>query len=164
MRRAKEHQHPLSVTSSLPPYEIEGTAALADEWLTSVVRQSLQSSFGNLEPPQVVWDRVQRHILRSPQRAGQGAGVKLDQQDPRRCAMLDWTDVLANQERFKDMEREAQRYRFVQQALAGRERHSRLYHRTLTWLGQRLIVWGGYLQERYGAAAATPALCAADHT
>jgi hypothetical protein len=78
--------------------------------------------------------------------------------------MLDWTDVLANQERFKDMEREAQRYRLVQRALAGRERHSRLYRRTLTWLGQRLIVWGGYLQERHGAAPAKPARLAADHT
>jgi hypothetical protein len=78
--------------------------------------------------------------------------------------MLDWTDVLANQERFKDMEREAQRYRFIQQALVGRKKHSRLYRRILTWLGQRLIIWGGYLEERYGAAAAMPALCAADRT
>jgi len=68
---------------------------------------------------------------------------------------------LIYQERYKDLLREAERYRLVQQALAGRERRHPFYYRALTWLGCQLVAWGWHLQERYGAATATPALRAA---
>jgi hypothetical protein len=82
MGLTKEHRRPLPVLSSRFPNKAEGTAALADEWLTSIVRQSLQSSFGSLEPPHVIWNRVQQHILQSSLQHGKGAGVKPDRQDP----------------------------------------------------------------------------------
>ncbi len=77
--------------------------------------------------------------------------------------MFSWTDVQAQQERYKDIRREAERYRLVQQVLAGRERGNHFHYRALTWLGRRLIAWGRRLQERYGARAATPTLWVADH-
>jgi steroid 5-alpha reductase family enzyme len=69
-----------------------------------------------------------------------------------------------HQERYKDLLREAERYRLVQQALAGRERHPPFYYRALTWLGGRLVAWGWHLQERYGATTAAPALWASNRT
>ena len=65
---------------------------------------------------------------------------------------------LIHQERYKDLLREAERYRLVRQALAGRERRDRFHCRALTWLGRRLVAWGWRLQERYSAAAAAPTL------
>ena len=68
--------------------------------------------------------------------------------------MLSWIDVMAQQERYADLLREAAKERFLQQLVAGRGRHDRFYHRALAWLGHRLVTWGRRLQERYGAAAA----------
>jgi len=78
-------------------------------------------------------------------------------------SMCSLTDVLVQQERYKDMQREMERYRLVRQVLAGRERRNRFHHRALTWLGQRLVAWGRHLQEQHGAPAATPTLQVADH-
>ncbi len=76
--------------------------------------------------------------------------------------MFSWTDVLVQQERYKDIRREVERDRLVRRMLAGRERRNRFHHRALTWLGRRLIAWGRRLQEQYGARAATPTLRVAD--
>ena len=72
-----------------------------------------------------------------------------------------YLDFLVRQEQYKDLLREAERYRLVRQVLAGRERRYLFYYRALTWLGFRLVAWGWRLQERYGAATATPTLRAA---
>ena len=68
--------------------------------------------------------------------------------------MFSWNDVLAQQERYADLRREAERERLVRQALNGRERLARPYRHVLAWLGQRLVAWGWRLQIRYGARAA----------
>lgn len=65
---------------------------------------------------------------------------------------------LIHQERYQELLREAERYRLVRQARAGREKRDSFHCRALTWLGRRLVAWGWRLQERYGAATATPAL------
>jgi hypothetical protein len=77
---------------------------------------------------------------------------------------LNYRDALVYQEHYKDLLHEAERYRLVRQALAGRERHERFHRRALTCLGRRLVAWGWRLQERYSAAAAAPTFRAADHT
>ena len=76
--------------------------------------------------------------------------------------MFGWMEVVVRRERNEDLRREAERFRLVRQALAGRERHDRFYCRALTWLGRRLVAWGKRLQERYSVAAATPVLGAPD--
>ena len=77
---------------------------------------------------------------------------------------LSETSSLIHQERYKDLLREAERYRLAQQALAGREKRDRFHRRALTWLGGRLVAWGWRLQERYGAATAARCLQGAgDH-
>jgi hypothetical protein len=55
--------------------------------------------------------------------------------------MFGWYDVLVHQERNKDLLREAEHYRLVRRALAGRERHDHFYCRALIWLGRRLVAW-----------------------
>ena len=75
--------------------------------------------------------------------------------------MFGWNLVIAQQERHKDLLREAERYRLVRQVLAERGRGDRAWYRALAWLGRRLVAWGQRLQERYGAAAAAvhPSVC-----
>jgi len=73
-------------------------------------------------------------------------------------------DSLIHQERYKDLLREAERARLVRQMQAGQERRNHFYHRALTWLGSRLVVWGWRLQERYGAVTAAPALRVANRS
>ena len=58
---------------------------------------------------------------------------------------------LANQ-RYGDLLRLAQSSRLIRLASTGREARSPFYGRTLAWMGQRLVVWGWRLQERYGPA------------
>jgi hypothetical protein len=70
--------------------------------------------------------------------------------------MFTWNDVLVQEERRKDLLREAEEYRLARLVLAGRERRPRLYYRALTWLGRRLVAWGYRLQARYGVAATVP--------
>jgi hypothetical protein len=57
---------------------------------------------------------------------------------------------LVCQERKRDELREADRYRLVQLALAGRPRRPRYLPRALAWFGHRLVVWGRGLEQRYG--------------
>jgi hypothetical protein len=73
-------------------------------------------------------------------------------------------DFRVHRERYKDLLREAERYRLIRPALAGREKRDRFHCRALTWLGRRLVAWGWRLQERYSAAAAAPTLRPANRT
>jgi hypothetical protein len=55
---------------------------------------------------------------------------------------------LVCREQVRDRRREADRYRLVRLALAGRPRRPRYLSRTLAWLGHRLVVWGRGLEQR----------------
>ena len=67
--------------------------------------------------------------------------------------MLNWSHVTAQQERYQDLLREAEQDGLFEQLRAGHARRDRLHRQALTWLGNRLVAWGGRLQERYGAPA-----------
>ena len=68
--------------------------------------------------------------------------------------MLSWTDIVARQERYADLLREAETERLIRQAMGRGQAHGRFHCRALSWLGHHLVTWGCRLQERYGAAAA----------
>lgn len=70
--------------------------------------------------------------------------------------MFNWSTVLAMQERYKDLLREAERERLVRQALAEREKCERFYCQALIWLGRGLVAWGWRLLEPYGARLEPP--------
>ncbi len=72
-------------------------------------------------------------------------------------------DFRVAQERYKDLLREAERHRLVQQSLPDRRKRNCLSRRALSWLGRRLVAWGQHLQERYGATTEAPPLQPADH-
>ena len=140
--------------------------APANEWLDALIRQILQSSFGDAGPPPVVWVRIRRHILRSQRRTRKGTthhSAQSVQQDMGRCDVVNWKDVLVQRERYQDLLREAERHRLVRQVLAGRERRQRAYCRAINWLGRRMVAWGQRLQEHYGATATAPALQTANY-
>lgn len=63
--------------------------------------------------------------------------------------MLGWLDVVAQQERYKDLLREAQSGRLVLHELALAERRDRFHRRVISWLGRGLVAWGWRLQECY---------------
>ena len=119
-----------------------GTAPV-EEWLDTAIRLALQTSHGNAEPPARVWDKIRRRIASRPEVCTTGPG---------RYEMISWSQVMAQQERRKDLLREADRERIIRQALAGRDRRNHFYCQALTWLGDRLVTWGSRLQERYGPA------------
>jgi hypothetical protein len=140
--------------------------APANEWLDALIRQILQSSFGDAGPPPVAWVRIRRHILRSQRRTRKGTthhSAQSVQQDMGRCDVVSWKDVLVQRERYQDLLREAERHRLVRQVLAGRQRRQRAYCRAINWLGRRMVAWGQRLQEHYGATATAPALQAANY-
>ena len=60
---------------------------------------------------------------------------------------------MVRHERYKELLREAEQERLVQQVLAGRERRDRFYRPALVWLGCRLVEWGKSLQRRYGTTS-----------
>lgn len=70
--------------------------------------------------------------------------------------MINWIDVLANQERYEDMRREAQRERLVRQARPAPQKRGPVHGPARIWLGRRLVTWGSRLQESYGAASRDP--------
>jgi hypothetical protein len=72
--------------------------------------------------------------------------------------MIDWLTLAVAQERYKDLLREAERERFVRQALAEQEKPEPFYCQALIWLGRRLVASGQHLQERYGPVMEAPAL------
>jgi hypothetical protein len=75
--------------------------------------------------------------------------------------MFGWSHIMAQQARYADLQREAEKARFVRQALAGHGERGRLTRQALAWLGQRLVAWGCRLQERYSPAAGVvhPSAC-----
>jgi hypothetical protein len=77
--------------------------------------------------------------------------------------MLNWNDVLAQQERNKDLMREANNYRFARQAMGPRDKRNRFHRKALIWVGCRLVAWGSLLQARFGAPVETSALRPANH-
>ena len=74
--------------------------------------------------------------------------------------MIDWLSPLERQGRYKDLLREAEQERLVQQVLAGREKRDGFYRAALVWLGCHLVEWGKSLQQRYdNTSPASPACC-----
>ncbi len=71
-------------------------------------------------------------------------------------------DMRMIEEHRKDLLRQAEQYRLIQQARAGRPPRVNLWRRLLYWLGQRLINAGCLLQKRLGkhahSAAGAPGL------
>lgn len=67
--------------------------------------------------------------------------------------MLRYQDILFQQERYKDLRRQAEKERLLRQVLTRSKHHSRLHHRLLIWLASRLIAWGQGLEERYRTVA-----------
>ena len=72
--------------------------------------------------------------------------------------MFPWSYLLAEDRRYRDLVREAERDRFAaeqrrlaRQALSPRVRNNGVYRRTLAGLGVRFVRWGEVLQQRYGA-------------
>jgi hypothetical protein len=69
--------------------------------------------------------------------------------------MLNWQDIVMQQERYQDLLREAQREWLVKQAQQSCEPSHPFYRRAFTWLGKRLVSWGLSLQARFGPTPAT---------
>jgi len=136
-------------------WDMETKAALAAGWLDGAICLALQSSVEGAEPPLAVWTGIRRRVLRArPEFDGEDAArSEVSAETFGRCEMSGWSDILARQERYADLRREAERERLVRQVLAGRDTRNRFARQALTWLGQRLVTWGCHLQERYGAAA-----------
>ncbi len=70
--------------------------------------------------------------------------------------MLRWFDVVGQQERYKELLREAQRSRLVLHELALSERRDRFHRRVISWLGRGLVTWGWRLQEWFPAMNEAP--------
>ena len=66
--------------------------------------------------------------------------------------MLSHKDLLVQQLYYEETLRQAEKDRLIRQVLAAR-RGGSLHHRTLSWLGLRLVAWGHGLQERYNTTA-----------
>jgi hypothetical protein len=153
-------------TEKQVPRDVKAGAAPANEWLDTLISRVLYLSFGRAEPRPVTWVWIRQRIQQSQRRPQQGEahhGTKSVEQDIGRFEMFGWSHVLAEQERCEDLRREADRYRRVQQALAGRQGHHHFRCRAMNWLGRWLVAWGWRLQERYGAPAAAPALQASHY-
>lgn len=72
--------------------------------------------------------------------------------------MLNWNDIVMQQERYQDLLREAQRERLVKQAQQSCKPGHPFYRRALTWLGKQLVTWGLSLQTRFSSATSDPTL------
>ncbi len=68
--------------------------------------------------------------------------------------MLSDRDILIQQEHYKDLLREAESYRLIQQARAQDRDRNQLRSRALDWFGRQLVVWGMSLQEHFGSMTA----------
>jgi hypothetical protein len=67
--------------------------------------------------------------------------------------MLSYKDLLVQHLHYEETLRRVERDRLIRQMLAARPGGKRLHHRTLNWLGDRLVTWGHGLQERYNTTA-----------
>ena len=63
--------------------------------------------------------------------------------------MLSYVDVLACQERYKDLLQEAERERLIQVAGPWQPGNLRLPRKVANWVGARMVSWGWKLQH-YG--------------
>jgi hypothetical protein len=132
-------------------WDVDAETVQMKDWLDTAIGRALQASFGTVRPAPANWVRIQRriHQLRAKETSPtEGCTARY-----RRCEMLSWNDVLAQQERYVDLRREVEQERLARHALNGRERRASPYRRVLAWLGQRLVAWGWRLQVRYGARA-----------
>ena len=75
--------------------------------------------------------------------------------------MLNWSHIRAQQDRYEDIRRSEEREWLAEQVLQEHTEHNRLHDQALTWLGNRMVVWGQRLQQRNRAATVTvcPAGC-----
>lgn len=73
--------------------------------------------------------------------------------------MISLVDLLAGEERRKDMMREAERRRLVKAVMSAQPKPKRFYDRLLAGLGRSLTGWGVRLQARYGAIVEIPPGC-----
>ena len=73
--------------------------------------------------------------------------------------MIGLVNLLAEEERRKDMMREAERQRLIRAIKAARPRPKRFYDRLLAGLGRSLTGWGVRLQARYGPMVEIPSDC-----
>lgn len=131
-------------------------AALAAGRLDGAIRLALRSSVDGAEAPLAVWTRIRRRARRL-RRALDGEGAPWSEASAEglgRCGMFRWSDILAQQERYADLRREAETERLVGYVLEGRDGRPLVIRQALNWLGQRLVAWGYRMQERCGAAAA----------
>ncbi len=67
--------------------------------------------------------------------------------------MLTWLDIAVQQERYRDLLREAETERLLRQVKDPTPSNRRFYGRALIWLGRRLVAWGLSLQKRFDATA-----------
>ena len=77
----------------------------------------------------------------------------------KKAPMSLWLERKNELTHYQDRLHEAEQYRLVHKALAGRPRKPKIYCTLLNWLGSRLSTWGDQLQERYGAAPASWTCC-----
>lgn len=68
----------------------------------------------------------------------------------------EFSTLLVRKEQIKDWLREAERDRLACLALAGQQRRERWVRRLLRFLGDRMVVWGRCLLERYGSPIEAP--------
>jgi hypothetical protein len=73
--------------------------------------------------------------------------------------MIGLVNVLAEEERRKDMMREAEKQRLIRAVKAAQPRPTRFYDRLLASLGRLLTGWGVRLQARYGPVVEIPSDC-----
>jgi hypothetical protein len=81
--------------------------------------------------------------------------------------MTDWTNLhiaaVAAQHR-DDLLCEAHNRRLIRQGAPAAPKPQHFYHRSLAWLGRRLIVWGSRLQQRYETEKPATRMQACSHT
>ena len=131
-----------------------GTAP-PEDWLATVIRSTLRAGVVDAKPAPEVWTRIRYHI----------EATTLSVSHERRHVMFPSDkDFRVAQERYKDLLREAERHRLVQESFPDRRKRNHPSHRVLSWLGRRLVAWGQHLQERFEAAAEAPPPQSADHT
>lgn len=134
------------------PWDMAAGAGPPEDWLAIVIRQALQSSVNNAEPPPTIWVQIRQNIEAMVPSLAQ-------EEDP----MLSDRDLLVHQESYKDRLQEARHERLIQAAGLRRPGSWRLPQKVAGWLGTQMVRWGQKLQH-YGTA---PSFCcpqvACDH-
>jgi hypothetical protein len=63
---------------------------------------------------------------------------------------MDWIHILAEQSRYAELRRDAERHRLIRAAYSTHQ--DRRYRRGLAWMGRRMAVWGTRLEKRYSSS------------